>query len=223
MDFKILLFDLDNTLLDFSANEAHSLPLTFEQCGYKMTEEMRQTYERINRQLWKDYEDRKIPMETILKHRFADTMKEFGIEIDGLEWNEKYLDNLSKGNFPMKDVETVIPALAKKYRLFIASNGVRSTQENRMKMAGIYDYFEEIFTSRELGVQKPDAAFFERVMEAVPDFDKSKTLMVGDSLKNDIEGAKTVGLATCMIKAGDEQPEACDYLIHELTDLLEFL
>ena len=56
MRYKILLFDLDDTLLDFGANEADSLSSLFQQHGYAFTDEIFNTYEDINKKLWSDYE-----------------------------------------------------------------------------------------------------------------------------------------------------------------------
>lgn len=219
--YKFLLFDLDNTVLDFTANEKASLPKTFEHFGVHMTDEHLQTYERVNRGLWRAYEDQKIDMDYLLAHRFADTMKEFGKTIDGKAWNDRYLYHLSTGNYLMEGADIVIPALAKEYRLFIASNGVTSTQENRLRMAGLFDCFEQIFTSQAIGYQKPDSKFFEFIKNAIPDFDISQAIMIGDNLKNDIRGAKAFGLQTCMLTTAEGSWEGCDYVIHKLSDLQE--
>ena len=217
--YKILLFDLDNTVLDFTANEKASLPKTFADHGIEMTKEHLETYEVVNRGLWNDYEDKKIDMDYLLAHRFADTMEKFDVKIDGKEWNDCYLNHLSNGNYMMEGAETVIPELAKKYRLFIASNGVTTTQENRLRMAGLYDCFEGIYTSQEIGYQKPDLLFFQHIMDRIPDFKLEETLMVGDNLKNDIWGAKAAGLDTCMLTTAEGSWEGCDYVIHKLSEL----
>ena len=60
MSYKILLFDLDDTLLDFEANETDSLNKLFQQHGYTFSDELFQVYNSINKQLWADYENGKI-------------------------------------------------------------------------------------------------------------------------------------------------------------------
>lgn len=219
---KCILFDLDNTILDFTANEKHSLPKNFAYYGEAFTEEISEIYHRINGNLWRRYEDKEITMEELLASRFRDTMAALGKTVDGVAWNETYIQFLSEGHFAMPGIE-VIPKLAEKYRLYIASNGVHSTQENRLKLAGIYDCFEGVFTSGQMGVQKPNPLFFEKILEQVPNCDRSHTLMVGDNLKNDIQAAKAVGLQTCMITAYPGPFEGCDYVIESLWKLPELL
>jgi 2-haloacid dehalogenase len=56
MSYKILLFDVDDTLLDFCANEADSLSKLFRRHGYTFSEELFLVYHSVNRQLWSEYE-----------------------------------------------------------------------------------------------------------------------------------------------------------------------
>jgi 2-haloacid dehalogenase len=55
MRYKFLLFDLDDTLLDFKANEADSLKKLFEGYGYSFSEEILRLYHSVNNRLWRDY------------------------------------------------------------------------------------------------------------------------------------------------------------------------
>lgn len=51
MGYRILLFDVDNTLLDFDANEEVSFRSMVQEMGESLTEEMYETYKRLNREL----------------------------------------------------------------------------------------------------------------------------------------------------------------------------
>ena len=75
MKYRFLLFDLDNTLLDFDANEAQALPRVFAAHGVTLTPEIRAVYDAINHGLWQDYEAGKVAIETVLNTRFAKTMQ----------------------------------------------------------------------------------------------------------------------------------------------------
>ncbi len=52
MSYKILLFDLDDTLLDFGANEIDSLNKLFKQHGYTFSDELLRVNNSVNKQLW---------------------------------------------------------------------------------------------------------------------------------------------------------------------------
>ena len=66
-----MLIDLDNTLLDFDANEAQALPRVFAAHGVTLTPEIRAVYDAINHGLWVDYEVGMVELETVLNTRFA--------------------------------------------------------------------------------------------------------------------------------------------------------
>ncbi len=76
-----------------------------------------------------------------------------------------------------------------------------------------------------MGAQKPSKAYFDKVLESIPEKDKNKILVVGDSLTSDMQGGKNAGLTTCLydLKNKITLPHAlCDFKISHLEDLLQF-
>lgn len=84
MSYKILLFDLDDTLLDFGANEADSLNKLFQKNGYTFSDELFGVYNSVNKQLWADYEKGDIVLDDVLNSRFSETMLRLGKVVDGI-------------------------------------------------------------------------------------------------------------------------------------------
>jgi 2-haloacid dehalogenase len=117
----------------------------------------------------------------------------------------------------------VCHALADHCRLYIITNGIASVQHGRLDPSSIRPYFHELFISDELGAEKPDKAFFERVAQRIPDFDPADTLVVGDSLSSDIRGGICAGLDTCWLNPNGAQAP-CDvemtYTIKRLEDVV---
>ena len=72
-----------------------------------------------------------------------------------------------------------------------------STQRKRFSRSEIRPYIKDIFISEEIGYQKPEQEFFSFVFEHIPDFQKEKALIIGDTLSSDIEGANRVGVKSC--------------------------
>ena len=66
-----------------------------------------------------------------------------------------------------------------------------------MKKTGISHLFEKCFISEDIGAEKPSEKFFDAVAFAIDGFDKSRTLVVGDSLTSDIAGGINFGVDTC--------------------------
>lgn len=83
--------------------------------------------------------------------------------------------------------------LSGKYRLYILSNGFRELQEQKMRSAGILHYFRKIVLSEDIGAHKPFPAIFNFAMSATQSEFRT-SLMIGDNWKNDVAGARDVGM-----------------------------
>ena len=154
-------------------------------------------------------------------------MKEFGVEVNGEEWESKYRAYLNEGAQMIEDAEEICQWLKSKYRLFIISNGVALTQKKRLKASGLDKYFEQVFISEEVGAQKPSKEFFSYVEQHIPGFDKSRALIVGDSYSSDIQGGLQYGIDTCWFIRRDlkeqETGEKSTYRIGGLKQLKDIL
>ena len=80
--------------------------------------------------------------------------------------------------------------------MYIVTNGLEFTQKGRFKKCELTKYFDDIFISGALGYEKPDINYFKKV-EGATSLNKSKTLIVGDSLSSDIKGGINFGIDTC--------------------------
>lgn len=199
MNYKILLFDLDDTLLDFKANEIDSLGKLFGMHGHALTDELFQKYNSINKQSWTDYELGNVALDEVLNTRFAKTMEQFGEIVDGQEWEKQYREFLGNGHQLMDGAVELCKKLSKSYRLFVVTNGVSQTQTKRLKLSGLDEYFEDVFTSQEIGYQKPLREFFDYVVNHVEDFCIDEALVIGDSINTDIKGGVLAGIDTCWL------------------------
>ena len=112
--------------------------------------------------------------------------------------------------------------LSEKYALYLVSNGNLKVQEGRLKSANISHYFRDIFISEKIGADKPSRVFFERCFAAIPDFDRSRSIIVGDSLTSDILGGINAGIRTCWFNPNDKPSDPLivpDYMIRDLRAL----
>ncbi len=109
----------------------------------------------------------------------------------------------------------------------MVSNGTVAAQTKKLERSKLAELMDGIFLSEQLGIDKPDAGFFEKVFAAIHADDPSKVLIVGDSLTSDIQGGMNAGIKTCWYNPDRKPvPEGCrvDYSIsdlHELTDIVE--
>jgi HAD superfamily hydrolase (TIGR01509 family) len=85
------------------------------------------------------------------------------------------------------------------FRIVIAGNQpARRTAQLQALELGV----DACATSEELGVGKPDPAFFERVLELAEREDPGRVLYVGDRIDNDVLPAAAGGLRTCWLRRG---------------------
>ena len=220
--FKFLLIDMDDTVLDFQKAEYTAIRKTLAEAGLDPTDEVCQRYSQINDGYWKRLERKEVTRRQLQIGRFTDLFAEFRITADGEKCADRYMENLAKGHDFMPGAEEALQSLSEKYKLYLASNGNTDTQRSRIALAGIEKYFDGIFISGEIGVNKPDKLFFDRCFAQIKKFDPAKTMIVGDSLSSDILGGKNAGIATCWVNPNRKTAPAelqPDYQIESLTQL----
>ena len=219
---RYVLFDVDDTLLDFGKAEAAAIRKTFERIGIPVTGELIRRYSEINAQQWSRFEKGEITREKLLTERFDILFSELGINVPSEMAQASYEYLLGIGHYFVDGAEELLEALKDKYELYIVSNGNASVQDRRLKSAGIIPYFKDIFISERVGFNKPSAEFFEACFERIPGFEKDKAVIVGDRLSSDILGGINAGVKTCWFNPRGDAPDPdipADYEIKHLGEL----
>ena len=93
--YYCILFDADNTLLNFDAAESKALAETLVNYGIEPDAETVQTYRTINEELWRQLEKGQIKREKLMAERFTRFLKAVDAAGDGAEMNRFYLEQLS--------------------------------------------------------------------------------------------------------------------------------
>lgn len=190
-----IIFDLDDTLLDFQQTQAAALRHVLEEYQLPKTTETTTLYQTINTNLWKEMEKGNITRADIFSTRFEAFLNEFGLDVNGAAVDEQYRRHLETGFQTIAQAPEVLSSLkAKGFHLLAGSNGVGRIQRKRLAGSKLRGYFEDLFISEEVGFSKPDKRFFETIFDKTKESDPSKYIMVGDSLTADIQGAKNVGI-----------------------------
>ena len=221
--YSFLLFDADNTLLDFDANERASLTDTFRTFGIAYDEDTISLYHSINLMYWKMLSEKKISKEELLIKRFATLYERLRINADPVATENHYRSQLGKGCQVVPGALDVCRKLRKDYKLYVITNGVATTQHSRLEGSGVAELMDGIFISDEIGYDKPDVRFFEYVQKSIPGFEKSKALVIGDSLFSDIRGGVDFGLDTCYLNVYNEKNTLEIQPTYEIQDIVELL
>lgn len=104
--------------------------------------------------------------------------------------------------------------LSKKYKLYLLTNHIASTQlEKLIKLDNDGSIFTKMYTSEELGVEKPKVEFFERFLDCAG-VERKDSLMIGDSIECDIQGAENAGISSVVmcLKAKHQEFKSVDSL-----------
>lgn len=198
MRYDVILWDVDDTLLDFPYSQRMSLIHTAEKMGISVTEEMMARYSAINDSWWKRLEKGEVTKAQLLTGRFAEWFAEYGIACEDVAaFKQSYENGLGEIYRYRDDSLAVCKALRGKCRQFVVTNGVAAVQLSKLKRAGFFDIMENIFISEQIGAPKPQRLFFDRVLETMPEVAKQRILIVGDSLSSDMRGGNNAGIATC--------------------------
>ncbi|MFT4534086.1 MAG: YjjG family noncanonical pyrimidine nucleotidase [Saprospiraceae bacterium] len=199
--YEWLLFDIDNTLLDFSKASKESLFKTFLDHDMVCTEEIYKTYNIENAKVWIDFENKKIDTETLKRIRFAGFFDLMGInKINPFDFNTAYIENMVAVSEAYTGAVELIQKVSSNHRVSIITNGLKEAQRPRLARVGMIEMFDSIVVSDEIGVAKPDVRFFEYTYNSIPNPpDKSKILVVGDNLMSDIRGGQNFGVDTCWV------------------------
>jgi len=226
MKYRFILFDADNTLLDFNKSEEAAFHETINSFGYKTDSNMYLRYSKINDELWKELEKRKITKDELVIERYRRFLNEFNINLNPSEVNGTYVQNLQNKYFLIPEALDVVKALSEKYELYIITNGIYKVQTNRLINSGLINYVKDYFVSEKIGYSKPSKEYFDYVEKSIEGFIKDKALVVGDSLTSDIKGANNAGIKSCWYnpqKIKNDTDATPDYEISNLKELFDIL
>ena len=224
--YTILLLDADDTIFDFHAAERIAFFAMMEQMGIPADDEMHAVYSIINEQHWKALERGELTREQVLVGRYARLAERFGLQNDPAEMNRCYLQNLSRQTILFDDSMEAMRMLSQNHRIYIVTNGNAMVQHGRFANSPVMQYVDGYFISGEIGYEKPDMRYFEAVFAAIPDFDKKKTLLAGDSATSDLQGAINAGLDSCYVdRRSKPLPDGISptYRVSDLMELARLL
>lgn len=222
MKYEVILFDADETLFDFKKAEKNAIQNAMLEFDIEYDENHHlKIYSDINAAIWKEFETGLITQENLKVERFRRLSDKLNIKFDEIEFAKSYMKHLSLASFLFDDSIALVESLHKDYRLTIITNGLKDVQDNRVRKSIIGKYFEDVVISEEVLVSKPDSKIFQIALNNINHTDKSKVLMVGDSLTSDIQGGINFGIDTCWYNPSKMVNQTGIKPTYEISNLME--
>ena len=195
--FNDIFFDLDHTLWDFDKNSKYTFKKILSDNKINIDLDIfLTTYIPINDDYWKLYRENNISKDKLRYGRLIDTFKALEIDVSTKIINklsDEYIKYLSSYNFLIDQTIPILKYLGSKYNLHIITNGFQEVQNLKLINSRIHNYFKTVTNSEMAGVKKPNQKIFQlAIKKANTDFNSS--IMIGDNLEADIQGAINVGM-----------------------------
>jgi phosphoglycolate phosphatase-like HAD superfamily hydrolase len=222
---RAILFDLDNTLVDFIRMKEESCRVAVEAMvvsGLRMDED------RAFDVLLSKYFDVGIESDRAFSE-FLKSVGQFDHKILASGINS-YLETKSKFLKPYPNVKSVLGKLKRKgVLLSIVTDAPKTKAFQRMLSMGIEPYFKFVVGHEDTNQSKhtglPLLLALELLKREFPNIAYSEILMVGDSIEKDIMPAKKLGLKTALAKYGQKTPEAgfADYQLLDFKEIIDIV
>ena len=230
LKYKHIFFDLDRTLWDFDAAAEVAFERIYDQynlksLGIPSAHEFHEVYHPLNERLWELYREDKITKDDLNRIRFLKPLEHYGIHDveladhlseDYVYWSPRIV-RLVPGTMELLDY------LKPKYHLHLITNGFQEVQHTKLSGSGLEPYFETLTVSEEVGVKKPNPEIFRYALRKAH-ATAEESLMIGDEMAVDIDGARMAGMDTVLFNPKREKVDGIrTYEVFSLLEIKEII
>jgi len=207
---RLVLFDLDGTLVDHAAAESQAVRQWAAQQGWAEGRDLAglvQAWDDIAERHFPAYRQRRTSFQGQRRLRLRDFLPLVGV--DPTAWSDERLDTTFEGYlrayeaawraFP--DAVPCLQQVRQLVRVAVLSNGDQAQQEDKVARTGLGPYVDVVLTSDLLGVAKPDPAAFTSACARLG-VRPEQAAYVGDRLEVDALAAGAAGLRGIWLDRG---------------------
>lgn len=219
--YKYLLWDIDGTVLDFLASEAHAIRALFKKYDLgTCSDEMLTMYSDINAKYWQKLERNELTKAEILVGRFKEFFSLIGVDTSIAErFNADYQPALGDYVVFVDKAKEILLSQKGKYNLVAVTNGTKVAQEKKLRLSGLDAIFDAIFISENVGAEKPNKEYFDYVFEKLGIARKKEVLIIGDSLTSDMKGGFLAEIDTCWFNPNHKSNTLAIPITYEIDNL----
>ena len=231
-NYKKILFDLDNTLVDDDENRRYAIKQILLDRNETEINNKIENFIDIDNQYWRDRAQGKIKDPYKFKNnedktrwvraqRFIKFFKDISFE-EAVEINNKYINYLSKNIVPIKNSQEILRYLyEKQYEIYIVTNSPEKVVNDKLGKINVQKYIKETFSAEEAGHMKPHNVFFEKFFKKTGINKMDDVIIIGDELEKDILGGIKIGIDTCWVNIKKLENKTKFKPNYEINDLIE--
>ena len=220
-----IFFDLDHTIYDFEKNSELTFNQVFKDLNLEVSSDFMKAFKPINDYYWDKLSKKEITHDYLRIARLVDTFSAINMEVSDENIHQiadLFIENLPTYNHIFEGAHEALSYLKDKYRLHIITNGPDKVQERKLKNSNLSQYFCTITNSELAGVKKPDPEIFKYALK-LANVSADKSLMIGDNLDADINGALNVGMEVIWFNELNTQNDFNFTSVNKLIELKNIL
>jgi YjjG family noncanonical pyrimidine nucleotidase len=200
LPYEGILFDLDDTLIDFKASEKSALALVYENFyrTFSQVDTFTRSFHEINQSLWKAVESTQLPVGQLRLKRFQLLSEALGASLEAEPVAAFYEHQLGTTASWFPGTAEALSLLGRRYKLGIVTNGLTHIQQAKYQHLALGTWFKSFVVSEEVAISKPQKEIFNIALTQL-EIAPAHTLMVGDSLTSDYLGSLNAGVDFCWI------------------------
>ncbi len=226
--FKVLLWDMDGTLLNFLLSEKYAIRKGFEHFALgECSDETVRLYSELNLKHWKMLERGEITKSEVKVGRYRELFERLKItSVTPEEFTAFYEKALPETAEYIGNAKAVLQSLKGRYKQYIVTNGTKSVQVKKLEKSGLNDIIDGAFISDEIGYEKPSREFFGYVLDNIIPCKRDEILIIGDSLTSDMQGGNNAEIKCCWFNPDGEENNTelkIDYEIRAVDEILNIL
>lgn len=242
MKYKILIFDLDDTLIDNTESVRAAFRIMLKARNIAYSDGSFAAWYGIDKKFWLDWQDGLVEIPDELKHetgkksdKFLDWVRSQRVLIyfnnslspeRAVELNHIYMNALHDVVVAVDGAPETLEYLSKKYKIIVATNGPAVATKQKLQKIGCLQYVTKVLSADMFGFMKPRIEFFHAIARRYPDNAVVDYLVIGDSLKSDVGFAMNAGIDSCWFNRNDEDIDSAykpTFTITSLSELKEIL